>query len=460
MAANNSSAAIQNALHKDIEMQEEAAEVKAKLLVEIEKDRSVINEQIGRIKTELDAPTVPDGDESRTQEQRYRKRALEYFLQKNEAAAAEIEEYIKVQLDNASLSLAFQCSPEAKRMFGPGSLMGFSPPSLFDALTYTYRFRNRRTRNFDPDLLEEIDFRFLSLPVPVYRENIDEIRAYYRGREVTDDYYQVAEWYIEEHIIPRFLEAGRSDIHVAGKGDLVEHIVERFKQRDYISLSFILPPFIEGTIHNICQTLGLKESMSERAALNLLLETIQKHTDVIGMEYLLFIMPIRRNRIAHGRDLYASYREVAVSFMLDLDLLLVLAKHSDLPLNGLLDVLRQPTVKKVKKIFTMGIEQHHARLESECRELGGWINTDEFWSQLDKQLTQADVDAKETQRFVCKLEYHSVLFGDDDVAALIKARGKEFLRYTLSAARQRLVEDAEKSARLLETLKARLAGHD
>lgn len=441
-------------------MHEEAAEIKAKLLVEVKKDRSSINEQIGRIKTALDAPTVPDDDDCRTQEQRYRKRALEYFLQKNEAAAAEIDEYIKVQLDNASLSLAFQWRPEAKRMFGPGSLMGFSPPSLFDALTYSYRFRNRRARNFDPDLLEEIDFRFLSLPVPVYRENIEQIRAYYKNREVTDDYYQVAEWYIKESIIPRFSEAGRTDIHVVGKGDLVEHIVERFKQRDYISLSFILPSFIEGTFHDICQTLGLKESMSERAALNQVLQTIQQHTDAIGMEYLLFIMPIRRNRIAHGRDLYASYREVAVSFMLDLDLLMMVAKHRDLPLNGLLDVLRQPTVKRVKKIFIMGIEQHHARLESECRELGAWINTDEFWSQLDKQLTQADVKANETQRFVCKLEYHSVLFGDDDVASQIKARGKEFLRCTLPAARQRLAENAEKSARMLELLKSTLADHD
>lgn len=166
-------------------MQDEAAEVKAKLLVEIEKDRSAINEQISRIKTELDAPTVPDDDESRTQEQRYRKRALEYFLQKNKAAAAEIEEYIKVQLDNASLTIAFQCSPEMKRAFGSGSLLGFSPPCLFDALTYSYRFRNRRTRNFNPDLLEEIDFRFLSLPVSVYRENIDEIRAYYESPRVS-----------------------------------------------------------------------------------------------------------------------------------------------------------------------------------------------------------------------------------------------------------------------------------
>ncbi|KAA8697597.1 Uncharacterized protein ALO80_00347 [Pseudomonas caricapapayae] len=440
-------------------MHEEAAEVKAKLLVEIEKDRSSINEQIGRIKAELDAPAVPEDDDSRTQEQRYRKRALEYFLQKNEAAAAEIDEYIKVQLENASLCLAIQWRPEGEKMFGLGSLMGLRPPSLDDALTYSYRFRNRKTRNFDPDLLEEMDFRFLSLPVPAYYENIDQIRAYYKDREVSGDYYQVADWYIEDSIIPRFLEAGRNDIHVAGKGDLVEHIVERFKERDYISLSFILPPFIEGTIHGICQTLGLKESMSERAALNQLLKTIQKHTDLIGMEYLLFIMPIRRNRIAHGRDLYASYREVAVSFMLDLDLLLVLAKRSDLPLNGLLDVLRQPTIKKVKKIFIMGIEQHHARLESECRALGQWINTDEFWSQLDKQLTQTDVESKETQRFVSKLEYHSVLFGDDDVASQIKARGKEFLR-TLPAARRRLLEDSEKRARMLESLKARLDRND
>lgn len=441
-------------------MHDEAAKVKAKLLVEIEKDRSAINEQISRIKAELDAPPVSDDDESRTQEQRYRKRALEYFLQKNEAAAAEIEEFIKVQLDNASFIFALQHTPEMKKTFGLGSLQGFNPLSPFEALSYSYRFRNQRTLNFNPDLLEEIDFRFLSLPVSVYHENIDVIRAHYKRREETDDYYQVAEYYIEENIIQRFLEAGHNGIHFAGKGDLVEHIVGRFKQRDYISLSFILPPFIEGTIHNICQTLGLKESMSERAALNHLLELIQKHTNVIGMEYLLFIMPIRRNRIAHGRDLYASFREVAVSFMQDLDLLLMLAKHTELPLNSLLDVLQQPTVKKVKRIFTMGIEQHHTRLESECTALGAWINTDEFWSQLDKQLTQADVDAKETRSFVCKLEYLAVLFGDEDVAALIKARAKEFLRSTLPAARQRLVEDAEERSRLLLMLKAKLVGHD
>ncbi|PZW46929.1 hypothetical protein F477_04271 [Pseudomonas sp. URIL14HWK12:I3] len=123
------------------------------------------------------------------------------------------------------------------------------------------------------------------------------------------------------------------------------------------------------------------------------------------------------------------------------------------------DALRQPTVKKVKKIFTMGIEQHHARLESECRELGRWINTDEFWSQLDKQLTRTDVETKETQRFVSKLEYHSVLFGDDDVASQIQARGRELLR-TLPAAHQRLTEDSEKRARMLESLKARLDRQD
>lgn len=440
-------------------MQEEATVIKAKLLLEIENDRNAIKEQIDRIKVELEAPPTPN-DSVRTQEYRYRKLALEYFLQKNEAAAAEIEEFIRVQLENASYSLAHQWRPENKRMFGLGSLAGLAPPTLFDALTYSYRFRNAITRNFDPDRLQEISLRFLSLPSHVYADHIDQIRKYYKDREISDEYYDIAEWYIGQFIIPKLLETDHGSIHITKKGALIEHIIDRFKQHDYISLAFILPPFIEGTFHDICQTLGLKESLNERAALNQLLQTLQKHTNAIGMEYLLFIMPIRRNRIAHGRELYASYREIAVGFMLDLDLLISVATHSSLPLNGLLDIFRAPTPKKVKNIFNLNIKEHYFQLEVQCRTLGHWLNTDEFWSQLDRQLTQTDIDIKETQRFVCKLEYHSSLFGDEEVALQIKERGKTFLRKTLPAARKRLQAKAAEHDRVLELIKAQLGGRD
>ncbi|MBU9604755.1 hypothetical protein [Burkholderia multivorans] len=106
-------------------------------------------------------------------------------------------------------------------------------------------------------------------------------------------------------------------------------------------------------------------------------------------------------------------------------------------------------------MFALDIRTHHSRLEPECEALGQWFNTDDFWAELDQQLTWNDIKLKETERFVCKLEFNSSMFGDRETAMHIKARGKKFLRFTLPEARRRVALKEEERARLWNWLERR-----
>lgn len=427
------------------------ATTKELLLTAIEQDRADIAAQIDRIEIEL-TPLQDDEKISLPLEARYRKLTLEYFLQKNKAALKEIDDYVDVQLDNVCAVHAIEQAASRVPRFN----LGHSSSDPLQRLTYTYRFRGHLTYNYDPDYLREIDFRFLSLPAPSYREIIGQIRAEYKKRHTSDDFNLVAEAYVELCTVPNLEQAYQTNHFIAKKSELVAHILERFQSRDYISLAHLLPSFIEGVFHDICVTIGLKTAKLEKASLTDALKNIQKIADPIGIEYLLFIFPLRRNRIAHGRDLGESYRHVALSFMLDLDLLLHIAKHRDIPLNELLDILQHPRVQNIKEIFRFPINELHERVASECFGLSDWFESDAFWVELERQVTSFDIVDKKTERFVKKLLSHSHLFSAPPATERIAERCKDFLRTVLPETRKRIADNESQIAIFLDRFKQQL----
>lgn len=422
-------------------MQVDVDAVKAAIIEQIEKDRAAINRTIKEIQEELSVAPY-GGKVALTHEQRYRKLALTYYLNKNQSAITEIDRFAEY-----SLGFAVDCFRES---FQGGVAIAFALDQrllslntfLLDQLNYSYRRRRTRLDIYHPDDLQEIDHRFLSLPAPVYAEVFPVIKVAYQNRHRSDEYLELAETYIESYVLPALSANSRSNAYLFRKAEIIDHIVDRFAVRDYISLSYLVPPLIEGTFHSICGSLGLRAAKLMKAALNQIVERIKEHTDAIGMEYLLFLMPMRRNLIAHGRELDVTYREFAVGFLVDIDLLLMVAKHPTLPWNALLYIVRNPSVGGIKGIFTFMNEDLPLHVSDECRKLGDWLESSTFWIELDLQLTERDIRQKETERFVKKLLSRSSELAAPDTASRITEQCRGFLRETLPAAKVRL--DAKK----------------
>lgn len=430
----------------------EPAITKELLLTEIERDRKAIGEQIFRIEAELRA--MSGGEKvDLPLEARYWKLSLEYFLKKNQVALEEIDKYLEMQFENACASYVMKyANPRNVRY---GLLPHASDP--LECLTYSYRFRNPITFNYDPHYLKEIDYRFHLLPAPNYRQAIGQIRDWYEQRHVSDEFNQISEAYIQRNIAPELKNASLYNHFISNKRECVVHILERFQSQDYISLAHILPSIIEGVFHDICESIGLKAAILEKASLTDALKTIQATANPIGIEYMLFIFPIRRNRIAHGRNLDEGYRSVALSFLLDLDLLIRIAGDRNIPLNMILTIFRNPTVKTFKDIFNLPILELQGRLADDCQGLSIWLQSDGFWTELEKEITSRDIAEGKTERFVKKLLWHAHLFSAPPATEQISDQCKRFLRTVLPRTKKRIAAQNAESAKAIELIKQLLS---
>lgn len=434
-------------------MQVDAHAVKAVMMEKIEKDRATINRTIKELQEELSTPPY-SVDSGLTHEQRYRKMALTYYLKKNQSALTELDVFAE-----SSLELASNHFLENAEHFPKWTLCRrflSSDPRLREHLNYSYSRRQTRFDIYHPDNLREIDHRFLSLPAYSYDEVMPKIKAAYQRRQRSDEYFELAESYIENFVLPELSACSRENAYLLRKAEVIDHIVERFTARDYISLSHIVPPLIEGTFHSICDSLGLRAAKLMKAALNQVVDRIKEQTDAIGMEYLLFLMPIRRNLIAHGRELDVTYREFAIGFLVDIDLLLIVAKHRTLPWNNLLRIVRQPSVTTVKRIFTFMNEELPPHVADECRTLGDWLQSSVFWSDLDLQITERDIARKETERFVKNLLKRSNHLAAPGIAPRVTEQCRRFLKEILPAAKVRIEAQKGRTDEILKRLRVQM----
>lgn len=410
----------------------DAATLRQHALALIEEDIEHLRGQVSRIQIELDA-IAKISKNNMTLENVYRRQALNYFLDKNKEAETEINEFLKVQLDNLCESLLHVATQSHIGVFDSWLL-----PELKSRLAYNYRYRSHLTHNYDPDALPGINLRFLSLPSPTYCELIESIRVLYNDRHVSSEFDAFAEAYIELTTLQALRSALERDPIIGSKAEVVSHIIGRFEVRDYISLAHILPSFIEGVFHDICLTLGLKSTELDKGSFKVAVEKVGNFTGAIGIEYLLFVFPLRRNRVAHGRPLKASFREVAIDFLLDIELLLGAMQHRDLPLNALLAILRNPSPAEVRKLFDFSLRDLYTQVARECVALGPILESEKFWIELDQLLTQIDISDKLTERFAKNVLSQPQLFGEPPIAERISSRARTFLQTQLPAARERI----------------------
>lgn len=436
-------------------MQVDADAVKAVMMTEIEQDRAAISRTIEKLQAELSTAPYSGKEAALTHGQRYRKLALCYYLKKNQAAAIELDDFVESFLEFASLRFL-----EEAQKLGAWTLNSkflSSHPALLDQLNYSYRRHRTRFDIYHPDNLQEIDHRFLSLPAPVYDDMFPKIKIAYQSRQHSENYLELAENYIEDYVLPELKAYSRENPYLFRKAQVIDHVVERFTARDYISLSYVVPPLIEGTFQSICESLGLRAARLQKAALNQVVEHIKNHTKAIGMEYLLFIMPMRRNLIAHGRELDVTYREFAVGFLLDIDLLLTVAEHRTLPWNARLEIVKRPSVKAVKRIFTIKNDNVPSHVAEECRKLGDWLESSTFWDELGQQLTGPDIEQRETERFVRNLLKRSNELAAPDIASRIADRCLVFLKETLPAVRMRIKSEKLRLDEVIKKIKVLMA---
>ena len=338
-------------------------------------------------------------------EQRYHKKQLIFFKERNKIAYSEILSFLENDIDSYTIGKCKRDNSIFKNFFKISYWFNPGP--------YRYARKNRSDFDeYDPEKVTAISNKFLDLPVSLRKE----VKKYYE----TDlkKFYEFALRYINGEIVDISRASDRiskivSDSYILmPRKSLLERLMTMFYTQDYIAFVNIAPLQIEGIFTDICVALGVKDSELDISSVNKKLDLIAPEMDDFYIplyDYYSFKFPLLRNSVAHGEVYDGNYEHAAIMLMLDL-----------LPVCKLTISQNVPANKKNKIIedaaHTKDFDKVIAWLKEDIKELPDFFN----WRQQNYSLLSY---LKESS-FWTEMLWRVADSNDDEIEALISLAKK------------------------------------
>ncbi|AWK84304.1 hypothetical protein [Photobacterium damselae] len=337
---------------------------------------------------------------------RYYKKLLDYYYEKNSQAKNEVMEFISKDLEAFSIT-------KCRKLYSSFINLGNEMP---------YRYSKRimhspKLDSYDVRNVTELSNKFLDLPIPAYLE----LHELYHSNK--DDFFDFAREYANgeldgiEGIISKTHKSINDSHIINARKNVINAILSHYNSKDYISVVNMLPMQIEGIFHDICIELGIDESRLDISSINEKLRILEdKLSYFIYFEYYSFIFPVIRNKVAHGKLIENDLEYTAFMLMMDLIPLLDLASSKEIPINNVLSLLEKIKGNnfealieyfEYRDIVLPTFYEKEADIELAIRS----FNTTEFWDFIYKKVKEQkteNINDTDIMKFVKKLHISNI----------------------------------------------------
>lgn len=377
----------------------------------LKKSQTFLNKIINEIKT-LETK-IKDYDKKNilTVEDRYHKKHLKYYLEKNSKIKENIikfistdiyyKAYTKCQDNNNSDLLADK--------LGIQNLLSVASP-----IDEFYKFEPQYIENFN-----EFIYKFGFLPVDSTKKLMD------LHKNNNKEFMNIIKELVE-NIIQEINDLIATNHILFGRKEILKTIFNHFNKNDYISINNMLPLQIEGLFYDFCILLGISAKSIEISSLNDKLDKIadkskDKNLFFWSYEYFTFKFPIIRNKVSHGRIFEASNELQAYYLLLDLYNVINLIIDDKIKLNKYIQFLNDKiTDEKILKLYNFkNLEvPNFYKIEKIINEITIRLKSNEFNNFLFDKIKTVDldnIDNLKNQIIYLKDEYQN-----NDFAELIK----------------------------------------
>lgn len=370
--------------------------------------------------------------------QRYRKKLVEFYIQKNSLAQKEIENFICYKLINYTNKNIRQLP------FLKNSAITSLRNMFSSSLPYSYSsskndYAGILGQSFDINHVNEVVNKFKFLPVSTYWDIVDTFN------NSKKDFYEILEYFLLEHndsenpyIKTNILSSLREWIeqsHILSKRkDIIFKTIKDFESEDYLTTCYLLPLQIERIFHDICTLFGTSEAELSISSLNKKLDILNKQPYFLSSyEYFAFVFPPIRNTIAHGEVLEVDLKNTAMMLYLDLYSVCELALAEEIPLNAKIKLIKQFDEKNldnnsidfaIKYIDLKDIEvPDFYNLNDIIAKIENYFNSDNFWNLAKATLLKTSIDKVAESKEFRMLGIIKSKFAED--------KGQEFFKIEL-----------------------------
>jgi len=320
-------------------------------------------------------------------ENRYYLKQINFYKEKNKIAKDEIIDFLINKIKNYAIE---KSQREHFKGYLFNSFFGempyrFSKTSISRIFGSQYDIRN----------LTPISNKFLDLPARVY----PEIKDLYVSNK--KDFFEFAKMYVfdgindTESVITKIMTAVNINHILNRRRNILETILNHYKNEDYISVVNMLPLQIEGIFHDISIELGISESQSNKTAINKLLESLNEKTQAFHyFEYYSFIFPITRNKVAHGELIEDNLEHAAIMLILDLVPICELALSEDVKINKILKLMKSIEYDKNESKLLEFINYLDVEIPKfydnfvEKENILKKYSEDKFWTYINKEIIE------------------------------------------------------------------------
>jgi hypothetical protein len=127
--------------------------------------------------------------------------------------------------------------------------------------------------------------------------------------------------------------------------EMIYKVLEDYKKEDYLSSVHLIPPIIEGLIHDMCLEYGTPELEIHNKGLKEKMNILRKHQTMMiyDFDYYGFVFRYYRNRLMHGGKI-EDKENIYLPFLFVLDLFFFcnkMVRNIELPVNEKLDILNK-----------------------------------------------------------------------------------------------------------------------
>jgi hypothetical protein len=234
-------------------------------------------------------------------EERYHRKHLRYYLDKNENVKNKIIYFITNQIHNK----AYEYSKDVSKGL-------ISKLNIFPSIGYDREFYHMKPLYIDN--FNEILYKFGFLPVG----SVEELTKLYKDDK--DKFIELlSNSYMD--IINELNEKIEVNHILNDRKEIFKTIFKHFTNNDFISINHMLPLQIEGLFYDFCILLGISQKEIEITSINDKLNKLEDRDNDFSFwsyEYFSFIFPVIRNKVAHGR--YLDGNDKLQSYFLLFDL--------------------------------------------------------------------------------------------------------------------------------------------
>lgn len=436
-------------LHLEGEPEEKFSEI----CFRVNKDLVALAENLSFIKKELASLEEKKKNGGRlTADERYYRNQLEYFENKNFVARDEIVDFMTHKIKPYAISKASVKNP----------VFAFST-SVFRDSPYTFgrRLHWVPADPYDVRSLDTYSNKFMDLPVSSYWEFVKECKS------SPEKFKENATVYING--VPGELQSVREKLaelveksHIlSSRKQIIETMLRHFEAKDYISFVSMAPLQIEGIFADICREIGVSESQLDISSLNDKLQHIdEKMRSFFFFEYYSFKFPVLRNLVAHGGLVDGELEDTAIHLILDLLPVCELTVSEDLPIMHALDVLKEASSGKPKKLVewldfrkSVVIPDFYAAQDSITKAEAHYASQP-FWDYLEGELKKvkdvAHIKTSEPVRVAGKVMS----------AGLANVLAEKFLKSSQRVGTEAITKRNEQAEKLTNLLKPKVDAHE